>query len=64
MVFNMHDPMVYRLNVFVLAVFVAHSTSEWLVYGTLGWGVGVIGLVISNVLTLTWIVWAWGQYVS
>ena len=63
MVFNMHDPMVYRLNVIVLAVFVAHSTSEWLIYGTVR-GVGLIGLVISNALTLVWISWAWGQYVS
>ena len=31
MVFNMHNHMVYRLNVIVQAVFVAHSTSEWLI---------------------------------
>lgn len=64
MVFNMHDPMVYRLNVIVQAVFIAHSASEWLIYGTIGWGFGLIGPVISNVVTLVWMIWAWKQYVS
>lgn len=64
MVFNMHDPMVSRLNVMVQAFFVAHSASEWLIYETIGWGFGLIGPVISNVMTLMWMVWAWGQYVS
>ena len=64
MVFNMHDPMVYRLNVIVHAVFIAHSASEWIFYGTIGWGFGLIGPVIPNVVTLVWMVCAWGQYAS
>ena len=64
MVFNMYDPMVYRLNVIVQAVFIAHSASEWLTYGTIGWGCGLIGLVFSNAVTLVWMMWVWGQYVS
>lgn len=64
MVFNMHDPMVYRLNVIVQAVFLAHTVSEWLIYGTIGRGVGLYGPVIATALTLVWMAWAWGQYVS
>lgn len=40
------------------------STSEWLIYGTIDWGRGLFGLVISNALTWVWMVWLWGQYVS
>lgn len=55
----MHDPMIYRPNLIVQAVFIAHSTGEWLFYGTIGWGFRLIGPVISNVVTLVWMGCAW-----
>ena len=61
---DMHDPMVHQLNVTVQAVFIADTASEWLVYETIGWGVGLTGPLISNVVTLVWMNWAWSQYVS
>lgn len=64
MVFNMHDPTFYRLNVIIQAVFIAHSASEWLIYGTIGWGFGLIGPVVSNMVTLVWMICSWGKYVN
>lgn len=54
MVLDMHDPMVHQLNITVQAIFIADTASEWLVYKTIGWGVGLIRSLISNVVTLVW----------
>lgn len=64
MAFNIHDPKIYQLNVMTQAVLVAHLVSEWLVYGSSSWGLGLTGPATTNSLLLSWMVWDWAGYVS
>jgi len=62
--YHINDPVVYQLALWTYAVAGWHFGSEWLIYGTAGWGAGLAGPVFVSSGSMAWMLWCWEEYVG
>jgi hypothetical protein len=62
--FNIENPQIYQLAMWVYAVAWMHFMSEWVLFKTSRWGMPLAGPVIISTGTLVWMMVQWGAYVD
>jgi hypothetical protein len=60
--YNITNPAFYQLGLATYVVAFLHFFSEWLVFGTAGWGAGLAGPVFVSTGTISWMLAQWGFY--
>ena len=61
--YNISDPRLYQLAIWVYAVAWLHFVSEWMIFKTVAWGRGVAGPILVSTGSLIWMFSQWGHYV-
>ena len=62
--YNISNPHLYQLAIWVYAIAWAHFMSEWLLFKTAAWGRGLVGPVFISTGTLIWMFSQWSYYVQ
>lgn len=62
--YKIEDESIYVLTFATYAIAMAHFMVEWLGFGTMGAGVGLVRVAIAPAVSMSWMVMQWGFYVK
>lgn len=62
--YKIEDEGIYVLTIATYAIAMAHFMVEWLVFGTMTHGVGLLRVMIVPVVSISWMAMQWGFYVK
>ena len=62
--YNIEDRAVYVLAFSTYAIAMAHFMMEWLAFGTMTFGVGLVRVAVVPIISISWMMMQWGFYVE
>jgi len=62
--YNIEDKSVYVLAFSTYAIAMAHFMMEWLAFGTMTFGVGLVRVAVVPIISISWMMMQWGFYVE